>query len=43
MGLDKGVAALDVAGETQALWGTGRQLLAAGCFLPGYHVMTDSH
>lgn len=43
MGLDKGVAALDVTGETQALWGTGRQLLAAGCFLLGYHVMTDSH
>ena len=43
MGLDTGVVSLDGAGEVQELWGSGWQLLAAGCFLLGSHVMTDLH
>ena len=43
VGLDTGVVSLDGAGEVQELWGSGWQLLAAGCFLLGSHVMTDLH
>lgn len=35
MGLDKGVAALDVAGETQALWGTGDSFWQLDVSSPG--------